>query len=233
MDRCDHEDECHMLSRGEASQSANASAGSVEPGGERERHRQQQEYFAAIARHLTESDLHKLSHEEASQLAKCQVECWEETFQERQENCASRKRKAEEEKEEPWWMKLNRMPFIVDACKKFPQIVWEMQAEDEVSPFHHCVEVLNRHVGKWRKFKIGHTHVPDKRWTRFTDMERFPVQLLVFAFVGENVDQSSDLEEELVDEFWGDPRLLNIRRAGDTDYTHFGFSPFFVYIAFQ
>ena len=133
---------------------------------------------------------------------------------------------------EPWWMNLNRMPSIIEQCMDIPQIAWEMQAACEPYPFQHCVEVLNRHVGNWRRFKIGHTHVPLQRWHRFKRDKQY-VKKLVFAFVGEDVDESSKLEEQLVDEYWGDPRFLNIRRAGDRDYTDFGFSPFFVYISFE
>ena len=128
------------------------------------------------------------------------------------------------------WVHLNRMDRILEACVAVPQIHWELQAQCECNAFGHCLEVLNRHMPRYASFKFGHTHVPLQRWKRFQRDRQYPKRLS-FVWVSEDVDETSKLEAELVEAFKHDSRCLNFREGGG--YTDFGFSPFFVYIAFQ
>ena len=46
-------------------------------------------------------------------------------------------------------------------------IRWELQSPDEKFPFDHAIWRLNFHLSYFRRFKVGHTHVPMQRLKRF------------------------------------------------------------------
>lgn len=142
-----------------------------------------------------------------------------------------------QESSDSWWRHLPSFAAKVDKLWRLRPVArdvvrWELQRPDENDAVGHSKEVLNRCIGRFKTFKIGHTHVPMERWDRFVFCKHTP-RLLVFVVVSEWVDASNTVEERLVEEFIEDPRCINFRLAGDPAWTDFGCSPFFVYISFQ
>ena len=110
-------------------------------------------------------------------------------------------------------------------------IRWHLQRPDETNALAHVRTILNRYMNMFRRFKVGHTHVPAERFARFEFSHQSP-SLLVFVLVSEWVHATNAAETRLVEEFINHPQCLNFRLAGDTRYTFFGKSPFFVYLWF-
>ena len=52
----------------------------------------------------------------------------------------------------------------------------------------------------------------------------------MMVFISDHADYS-ELEEQLIAHFKGDPRMLNFRPGGEL--THIGYAPWFVYVAFS
>ena len=132
-----------------------------------------------------------------------------------------------------WW--LPRMVPRLLSCwqetREVTQIVWRLQALDEADPAWHCLSVLNRQLSHFRRFKVGHTHVPLNRWVRFLRDNQRPARLLFF-FVSEDNRESGGLETQLVQGFHVAPRdwrCMNIRPGGEL--VDLGPPPYFVYLA--
>ena len=134
------------------------------------------------------------------------------------------------------WSHMRGMIYTYDMLKDEPNVSWKLQDESQTSVddgFWHTMDVINKQLtkGRWRFFKIGHTHVPDRRLVRFKFCNQEP-QHSCFAFISDDTLISGEVEKQLVAHFMGrgDRRLLNFREGG----THlYGVSPFFVYVAFH
>ena len=112
-----------------------------------------------------------------------------------------------------------------------PIIRWRLQpAWETADPKIRINALIQNYMSHYHRFKIGHTWVPLRRLARF-EFCNHRVDRLVFVFVSDVADHSSDLETELIAAHRSDPRLLNIRPGGEL--THIGYSPFFVYVAFS
>ena len=128
------------------------------------------------------------------------------------------------------WLHVPRLRSCVDDTQCVPQICWRLQPRCDRDPVWHCLDMLGIQLNRFRRFKIGHTHVPHRRWLRFVrDNQRSA--LLMFVFISEDNVVSGSLEIDLIRKFKGDYRCMNLRPGGEL--TDIGVPPFFIYLAFH
>ena len=110
-------------------------------------------------------------------------------------------------------------------CRCVKEIVWRLQADEELDVFGHIVEQLNAALSRYRAFKFGITYVPQVRWRMYESSgDRWRKMLVVFKT--DSSDDNAAMETQLISAFAEDRRCAN--RAPGGESAHPGCSPFFL-----
>ena len=129
------------------------------------------------------------------------------------------------------WAHLERVQEHLEQLQSPPyrqyRIRWEL-APPEVPPFWHCVDFVNQSLDRFKRFKVGVTHLPRNRYTRFCWEGREPA-VLVYLYCTMEVGAHAQLEIQLCNYFKSHSGFLNKRPGGEL--ADLGTPPNFLYVA--